>query len=651
MEPSKPQPVVLSLKQPITFNRPQWWSIQARYAMLRGGEEVPLKAGTWLLEIGPSAKPAYSPDQEPVQAQYLYRLPSGETVALNQPLNPAETRRVTNPQAISAMCAFRTLEQVAVETWGVKMEYVEKAHPPFKLIKCPLCGGTEFTSLDFASVWCETCSTSFRVRHTAGDPGFCVDADFYSSHWGNALYLLPKSEYLTLYMVFKNSSDPYDLSHTDWKWAKQAGCTPDKLKLTDETHPSLRPGLHACKLGDIYDWKFDGVAPTVLENSNSSSYSWGWKVEGEWWPACAYVPVSGLDSSDQQALANLANALARLDDTASPVIPLNQAVELLEKIARLPSTRVPVYPMTELPPLTALNREQDERYMLHHWLIFREEVSRPLYAYPIWLIVKPVLSSPPSNQTYPRHIEGWEVVHRNVCPVCGQRVSVEEMIIHADRVWQGLSGDHGRAQCLPHGRCHQVWERGWQPYLAALAATRQVKTCPKPTKDYYLALATQQRRTSKRQRIALVKLSSATLYASWCLTRLAAATGRPLSFEPEETAPVHFYTAELPANWVDCFTGQTFAEQNGVAVLNHSPWPEDTKAIVTDLSWGTCSAQGDIQWTANLSATGKRKKSQGRLETVSLAVKSLEHVVAATGVNQPWLIKQQAILAAWNDEI
>ena len=42
-------------------------------------------------------------------------------------------------------------------------------------MKCPVCGGEDFTSLSHSSVWCDKCNVKFVVRHTGGDPGCVVD--------------------------------------------------------------------------------------------------------------------------------------------------------------------------------------------------------------------------------------------------------------------------------------------------------------------------------------------------------------------------------------------------------------------------------------------------------------------------------------------
>ena len=42
-------------------------------------------------------------------------------------------------------------------------------------MKCPVCGGENFTSLSHSSVWCDRCNVRFVVRCTGGDPGCVID--------------------------------------------------------------------------------------------------------------------------------------------------------------------------------------------------------------------------------------------------------------------------------------------------------------------------------------------------------------------------------------------------------------------------------------------------------------------------------------------
>jgi len=138
-------PVVWKLKVPMTFIRPHYWSVQLRYAVLTGGEKVPLQPGTWLLELEPNQVTPTSGQKAEIEEykEYLYRLASGETVALDHPLTLAEAKREHNPQAITAMTAFRTIDQAVFEDWGVQVDHIDST-PPFSILKCPMCDNVGF---------------------------------------------------------------------------------------------------------------------------------------------------------------------------------------------------------------------------------------------------------------------------------------------------------------------------------------------------------------------------------------------------------------------------------------------------------------------------------------------------------------------------
>ncbi|MCQ3972412.1 MAG: hypothetical protein DPW09_03075 [Anaerolineae bacterium] len=447
---------LFELKIQLVATRPRSWDIHLRYARLVGGQEITLAAGTWLLEQEPARVEA----EEAVE--YLYRLPTGETVALARPLSKAEAEAVADPQAITAMAAFRTLEQAAFEDWGVQMAYVDRL-PPFALIKCPLCGGTEFTSLDFASVWCNRCNARYQSRYTAGDPGFVVDCSWEHYHYGPARYLLPRSPSLGLYLVLKNSADPREMSHPNGTWAEQPGCTPEQPRLTGDDL-GLRPGLHACNIGDWYDWSLSGWAPTHVEYDHTDSTIW--QIDGELWPGCAYVLISDLNYDERQTLELLAHTLQPISDPALPVDWEKNAAQLLINLIGRHSRKPIIAHRASLPPQSEL--AEDERYLLYRWLVYVEPDYHDPVAYPVWYVVKPI---PGPAQLCGRPIEAWEVMRRDICPACTQRVRPEELAVHVEATNQGHSFDSEPCRRLPHGSCRKVWELGrWRPYLEALLA-------------------------------------------------------------------------------------------------------------------------------------------------------------------------------------
>jgi hypothetical protein len=80
-----------------------------------------------------------------------------------------------------------------------------------------------------------------------------------------------------------------------------------------------------------------------------------------------------------------------------------------------------------------------EKYLLHRWLLKREERYGLVFAYPVWLVVTAVEGD----------TGGWCVVQDNLCPCCGHAV-----------VADGLAGD-GDEQS--HRWCRELWEQtGWQ---------------------------------------------------------------------------------------------------------------------------------------------------------------------------------------------
>ena len=95
---------VLCLQEDKTFRRPRSWNVHARYAILVGGQEVTIEAGTWLLELGATS---VWTGGDWLETEHLYRLAAGEVVALDRPLAEDEAVEVDDPQAVTAMNAFR----------------------------------------------------------------------------------------------------------------------------------------------------------------------------------------------------------------------------------------------------------------------------------------------------------------------------------------------------------------------------------------------------------------------------------------------------------------------------------------------------------------------------------------------------------------
>ena len=139
-------PTAFVLAQPLTAQRPTRWDIQARYAIRWPDETVELPAETWLLELPPNEDDYPHPPH--------YRLADGRVVCFDAPLTPERATPLTDPQALTALTAYRPLDQALYEDWGLQVEHVDR-NPPFRLIQCPLCGDASFTTVGFAEVWCD----------------------------------------------------------------------------------------------------------------------------------------------------------------------------------------------------------------------------------------------------------------------------------------------------------------------------------------------------------------------------------------------------------------------------------------------------------------------------------------------------------------
>jgi hypothetical protein len=142
-------PTAFVLQQPLTAHSPGRWNLHLRYAIRLPDETVELLAGTWLLSLGEDDSPHY-------------RLADGRVVALDAPLTAEQAAPLTDLQAIAALTVYRPLEQAVLEDWGLHVEHID-SNPPFRLIQCPLCSGTDFVTVDFAEAAIRN-MTSVRLK-------------------------------------------------------------------------------------------------------------------------------------------------------------------------------------------------------------------------------------------------------------------------------------------------------------------------------------------------------------------------------------------------------------------------------------------------------------------------------------------------------
>ncbi|MCI0580177.1 MAG: hypothetical protein L0332_18005 [Chloroflexi bacterium] len=414
---------VLKLKTTVTFRGPSWVDVHARYALFVAGQAITLPPGTWLL--------AQLQDQE---SETLYRTADGRLVALDRPLGEDEATPLNDSQALVAMSAYRPLEQAAQEEWGIHLEHIDRL-APFKLIKCPLCWGIDFASVDFAQVWCNGCGATFTVRMTAGDPGFVVDCFWPYYHWRPARYLMPATDGLLLTLVLKDSGDPLDLTHDEWR--HRDDCTPEHVALTGDD-ACLRPRLHACRIGTLYEWSFYGHVPAQPRNRRESLTVCWPAGRRESWPDTALVKPSGLSDDERHDLWLMAGEIDRRIGSESASYKqglLDTLNELLERPGA-----PPYLPFGSAFP-DARCLAEGEKYLLHRWLLHRER-DKNCYAYSIWLVVR--VGSADGE---------WQVVRGDLCPKCGQAVGPR----------QPDSADGWP----PHQFCQELWQTaGWQPFYA-----------------------------------------------------------------------------------------------------------------------------------------------------------------------------------------
>jgi hypothetical protein len=429
--------VAYILRQSITARRPTRWDVHARYALRLPDETLTLPSGTWLLALLAPAD-----DNQPHPPHY--RLADGRVVALDVPLTAEQADLLTDAQALTALTAYRPLEQAVLEDWGVWTEQVDHT-PPFRLIQCPLCGGSDFTTVGFAEVWCDGCHAQFSVRHTAGDPGFVVDCTWRYYQYRAARYLVPRSDELLMTMVFKNSGDPLDLTHS--RHCHRSDCTDKQVALTDGKGGPLRAGLHACALGDVYNWSFYGHAPTAYNHDRHGHHDLLWPDgRKETWPRTAFVPVTGFTWEERRQLEGAASLLVHRAPNGRYRDDLIAALEMLtERPSCAP------YVLSRSPWPHRKHLKEGEKYLLHRWLLKKDKQDGLVTVTPVWLVV--------TDTAEDRYSHKWQVVRDNICIRCGEAVTVADMAcsVNKKRSWE-----------TPHGHCREMWQaHSWAPTLFA----------------------------------------------------------------------------------------------------------------------------------------------------------------------------------------
>jgi hypothetical protein len=254
---------VFRLNEEVCFEPPRAWSVQARFAFVYAqGEPFIAKADRLAVYLGP--RDCFDGQEERVE--HLYRFPDGRVGVLDSAPDSRFTP-VEDPDIVALASQIRTLYwpyrtsalPELISEKGLRLESISRLDP-FTLIVCPLCRGTDFTTVDLTSVWCDTCNARFTTRMTAGDPGVVVDADPSYYHASRARYIIPRRD-LTLTVVLKDfgySSHPegqcgdYCVNGTTYEERAARG-----YYVSAPT--SLRDLDHWCDL-EVYDWSLYGKA-------------------------------------------------------------------------------------------------------------------------------------------------------------------------------------------------------------------------------------------------------------------------------------------------------------------------------------------------------------------------------------------------------
>ena len=201
---------------------------------------------------------------------------------------------------------------------------------------------------------------------------------------------------------------------------------------------ALRPGLHACHVGTLYDWNLGGRVPSHYDHHLHGSVTLIWPDgREEVWPGTAFVRTGNLTHDERRDLEQVVWELERQLRDDSPGYKRGLLASVRNLLDRPVS---PPYVAHRVPFPDAGRLQEGEKYLLHRWLLKREERYRLVYAYPVWLVVTAA-----DGDT-----GGWRVVRNNLCPRCGHSVLPDH-----------LAGD-GDDQT--HRWCRELWEEtGWAP--------------------------------------------------------------------------------------------------------------------------------------------------------------------------------------------
>ena len=375
-----------------------------RFAMIAKDKKVVIPKGSLLIHLV---------SEDKVQ---VYRTSDGMIVTMERPIGHPEAEEVTDKEIITAMNAYKSLPELMLEK-GLRLDNYSHISP-FNVIRCPICGGTDFTCQDHGTVYCY-CGAFFQLRSTGGDPGFVVDC-FPGSYIGDPVkYILPSAyQKLYYYMVFKEEC---------------IFSGEEAAEFTDDTNDTIRAGVDKRDIFEVYSWKLAGVVPSSLSDLASDVGDDGsFKIEGESmkWPKTAIFPTL---SSTPYSHEVIQRALWELESNQSSP----QLIKEMRDLAALPKMR-PFVTSTSRPNVKGLNA--GEKYLLHHWGVIKKGMGEPFAAIPVWYKVRLDIEK--------NYINGFIVIDKNICPQCGKAISIQDWnelgnVKLPESYWHETENKHG----------------------------------------------------------------------------------------------------------------------------------------------------------------------------------------------------------------
>jgi hypothetical protein len=138
-------------------------------------------------------------------------------------------------------------------------------------------------------------------------------------------------------------------------------------------------------VGTLYGWGLSGRVPARYDYSRHGSTTLLWPDgREESWPETAFVRTSHLTHDERRDVEKVVWELERQmgDDSPAHKRSLGATVRnILERPVKPPC----VTHRVQFPDAGRL--QKGEKYLLHRWLLKRDEKYRLIFAYPVWLVV------------------------------------------------------------------------------------------------------------------------------------------------------------------------------------------------------------------------------------------------------------------------